>query len=356
MKIFKIVIISLGLIILVATIVIYKYKCCMASPPTCGGTSDYSDKKAAKEIKSNDITSFHLEIIDEYRPYDDKLPNGQWYIQLDKIDNQKAKLHFRFKNEYPKNIETVLEVDSSVFSQLQKLIREHQWVKFNGWYKHNTALSCDFHVKVLYSSGESLSFGGKGGVAVRPPGFDADPVLIFFKNLLEKEKPGMFADESGSEEIPEAEEIVDGKTEDYSSRNASKVINSEDIVSFSLDIDSSSWEGEDGISGGRYLIKLEKTGDQAKLNFKLEDRFGEGTKKELSVPLNTLNDLQKLIKKENWAKWNGWHKRDSALDCNFKVKVKYASGEEINFSGEGGSGVIPEGFNPCNVLRLFSKF
>ena len=71
----------------------------MASLPTCGGTSDYSDKKAAKEIKSNDITSFHLEIIDEYRPYDDKLPNGQWYIQLDKIDNQKA-LERIYKNPY----------------------------------------------------------------------------------------------------------------------------------------------------------------------------------------------------------------------------------------------------------------
>ena len=142
-----------------------------------------------------------------------------------------------------------------------------------------------------------------------------------------------------------------GSTMDSSRYDAPKTIASNEITMFKVQFTT---------SGGTYMTKK---GDQWVEDVEMNVRrpngsyffravredgrahiwanFSEKERYEYTAPLSALDKLHRDLIANDLPKLNGFSKRNSALGVFFWVDVKYASGETISASGEGGASCSP---------------
>ena len=157
-------------------------------------------------------------------------------------------------------------------------------------------------------------------------------LLVFFLCLL----IGLVGCFRGCGHGSHDEDVEDGALEDNSMK-APKSIKSTELVRFQADINLAHMELEKTDQGAHFIIRNSDRGIDLK---------GD-------VPASVLDDLEKLVRTENIARFNGHYKRNTALGENFKVRIDYASGERISFAGEGGEAVVPDGWSTAWCLDFF---
>lgn len=118
----------------------------------CGGTTNNTDYDAPKTIKSDDLISLSVGFYHEEKFNPSK---GMYYtFYLEKDENGKLILKDNSAKEG-------IEVDESVLSDAQKIIRENGLEKVNGIHKTTAGLPPEFEECFLvakYSNGESINY------------------------------------------------------------------------------------------------------------------------------------------------------------------------------------------------------
>lgn len=157
-----------------------------------GGTSDNSDKNAAKTIMSEELTLFEY----DFNYYGDQYAEGHYFLSLKLAEDSSEYL---IRIEAAASAEISGKTDAEALKSLARLIKEQNTASFNGWHKSNTALGSDMRFTAEYASGERISISAEGGVSAAP---DIDPVpyISFFDELAGKNGESVygysFTDES----------------------------------------------------------------------------------------------------------------------------------------------------------------
>lgn len=165
--------------------------------------------------------------------------------------------------------------------------------------------------------------------------------LVGFAALL-----GSTAYAAGADTVPVEE--LDGATRDSSVRHASPVvIRSKDIETFRLRFEFSNDVGADDVTKERYPVGwydlgLDKTEDGARCRIEWWDRYGDKRKTEFLADASALARLDAILKLHDVAQIDGHSLWNSALGDDMDLSVRYAGGETISASGQGG-GVKPDG-------------
>ena len=156
----------------------------MIGVPEDGGTTNYSDPNAPKELQSDELVSFRAkfllegecgEIVNGQFVPDEKnakRPEGQYLLTLEKLENGKAAYTAQCRDPYEEgySVDLSFTVDGKTLAQLQEVIAAHQLVKINGFSMWNSALGTYVDVTAQYANGETLSIYGEGGYSASPPG------------------------------------------------------------------------------------------------------------------------------------------------------------------------------------------
>ncbi len=167
--------------------------------------------------------------------------------------------------------------------------------------------------------------------------------------------------------IPEPEEMQGGGLSDWSRRDAPKTVASRDLVRFRCEFHANPAPSvpcrggsvripvRSGEPAGRYAVTLEKTGRGARFSIACRDsRTGRETHHaEGGAPASALADLQGILERNGTAGINGYYRRNTALGEDFSLEARYASGEAIAASGEGGASVLPSRGLPLGEFRRF---
>ena len=141
-----------------------------------------------------------------------------------------------------------------------------------------------------------------------------------------------------------------GSTMDHSRYDAPKTVRSSEITSFMAQFITSGTymmkKGDTWVEdidknvrrpNGRYEFRAVREDGKARIlaHFSKDERY------EFDAPLAALDQLHRDLIANELPKLNGFSKRNSALGVYFWVDVKYASGETISASGEGGASCAP---------------
>ena len=148
-----------------------------------------------------------------------------------------------------------------------------------------------------------------------------------------------------------------GGTEDRSDVNASKVIASDELASFSATFEKREVYigGADAAEGwvypnGRYRFEMKKDEDEGGVSV-TADFAGEVYT--FTAGPETPGRLNRLLKDNDVAAMNGHSKWNSALDTYISLSAVYADGETISIYAEGGASTIPDGWNCIIYIRFF---
>lgn len=125
----------------------------MKDPIVEGGTTDKTDHKAPKVIKSKEITGFSTSFYISGE-WSDGNPDITYFFNIKKDDNGKlvaSETHTKVS----------FEADTELLTELQKVVDEYKLSEFNGINKVTAGLPYEYEshtTNILYSSGESIHF------------------------------------------------------------------------------------------------------------------------------------------------------------------------------------------------------
>ena len=144
----------------------------------CGKTKDNSDKNAKKYVDSTELVSFSLSINDHVKACESEMYlSAEYSVFLKDGKAEVAVIYGEDKTSF------VFTADESVLDRLEKIIRENNLAQFNGHSMRNSAIGSYLDLCADYASGERITMYGKGGYAVIPYGFSAEPYVEFFAVL-----------------------------------------------------------------------------------------------------------------------------------------------------------------------------
>ena len=136
---------------------------------------------------------------------------------------------------------------------------------------------------------------------------------------------------------------ITGETKDNSDKNAKKHIDSTELVLFSMKISDITMDCECSI-----MLKDDKA--------EVAVIYGEDkTSFVFTADESVLDRLEKIIRENNLAQFNGHSMRNSAIGSYLDICADYASGEKITMFGEGGYAVIPYGFSAEPYVEFFAE-
>ncbi len=137
-------------------------------------------------------------------------------------------------------------------------------------------------------------------------------------------------------------DCVDGGVVTRIDRNAPKTVVSENIVSFSCVFSTVAICDDIPIEHGVYTLCAKLTGGTVNCKFELRTRYGDGKKLEFVTEDSFLKELQKIVRKYDFAKYNGMEHRVSGLPDMYgaRIHVEYDSGESI-YSSDNQSNFLP---------------
>ena len=141
-----------------------------------GGTTDYSNKKAPKIIKSENIVRFKLITEDDSIEY--PAPSGRYVMEI--VPAEKGFNMSLTCGEIKKS----RIVGSKVMKQLQAVIKKYNVASINGHSKFNTALGNYLSLDIVYDSGETIHADAEGGCDVVPDNWNQMWFIEFFFDKL----------------------------------------------------------------------------------------------------------------------------------------------------------------------------
>ncbi len=152
-------------------------------------------------------------------------------------------------------------------------------------------------------------------------------------------------------------DVIDGGMADLSDPNAKKTITSDDLVSFSLNMEESLIMYVDDPNGkyaavaypeGIYDLSIEKENDTVHV---VADFAGNPY--EFDADENALAKVNRMLKDHDVASMNGHSKADSALGSFIDLNARYADDETITIHAEGGASTIPYGWDSSIYVETF---
>ncbi len=138
-------------------------------PEITGGHTSRTDRDAAHETESDDLTYFHLSF------YDGRTGGHEYEVRVSGEDG--SAVLAKGDDAGREDPETPLELSAEEVAGLQKIIRDYELAALNGIWEETAGLpDCDgdFEIRAEYASGEKISGysnGGSGGL--QREGFDA---------------------------------------------------------------------------------------------------------------------------------------------------------------------------------------
>ena len=166
-----------------------------------------------------------------------------------------------------------------------------------------------------------------------------------------------------------ADGVVDGGTVGTELLKTGEVARPEGLIEFIVEFEHIGMAAIPGRShfmlpvraeypAGDYRLSLQKTESGFVYAVEAGDP-GSSSRRTLASGPATPNDaaaLSALLNRLETARLDGWHRFNSALGCNFMLRVRYAGGEKIDASGRGGCAVLPpSNWHPEAYLGFFGR-
>ncbi|MBE6709415.1 MAG: hypothetical protein E7578_09270 [Ruminococcaceae bacterium] len=158
----------------------------------CGKTKDNSDKNAKKHIDSTELISFSLKLNDHVKACESEMYLSAEYSVF--LKDGKSEVSVRFGED---KTSFAFTADVTVLETLERIIRKNELAQFNGHSMRNSAIGSYLDLCADYASGEKITMYGKGGYAVIPYGFSAEPYVDFFTILCREYGYGVSVSNTG---------------------------------------------------------------------------------------------------------------------------------------------------------------
>ncbi len=284
-----------------------------------GGTTDLSGRhETPVVISSRELRRFYMTFEymnpSENKKAQERRPDGLYTLTLEQA-GEGARFFMEWDDRYGERRETEFMADASALADLEALLRDHDVAQIDGHAKRNTALGDNMLLEAVYASGESIrAVGEGGGVKPAPRYYQEEWLIDFFRDLA---------------------------------RACGHDILSPRLVSCIYRVAG-------GMGGGHYELRLEKTGQGARLTVTDKESNGEPERsRTIDVPGETLLELTALAGQWDLMAWRDLPQDElQALDAPTRsLGVTYSSGDSAWISMD--QVLPPEGPEAILTIRRF---
>ncbi len=302
--------------------------------PTSGGTSDNSDRNAAKTIVSEELTSFEY----DFNYYGERYVPGHYLLSL-RLENGTADYYIKIEAAVEAEMSGSADADTMV--SLARLIKDEKTAGYNGWHKSNSALGEDMSFSAEYASGESISISARGGSSANP-GFSPEPYIGFFDTLAAADGRG----------------ISDYSLTDESDPSAPKKVKSDTLTSLYCEFRNDTTRNAEGFKNGfvwgGWLINYSR---QHRLyvghdeNCCIRTDFGDFF---IELTDEAADELGKMLKDMGLEKLNGYDVKDETGSRGYRLHAGYED-EDISITAFG-SRAVPEELDFVRILTFLRDY
>ena len=109
------------------------------------------------------------------------------------------------------------------------------------------------------------------------------------------------------------------------------------------------------VARGEYELAIGREGEAVRYRARYRgDEPGESADASGNATAEDLRELEALVRREGFARANGFSKVNSALGNHVEFSAAYASGEKISIYARGGASTVVDGWGPEGLLGFFA--